>query len=444
MRRLRVATLITRMSAGAGGVALRGALALDPARYHTTVITGGVGLDGRCRPPGDGTVLTGDAALADPPPGDLLTAAYTAGLSVVRVPDLVPRLDPRCDLAALRALTQLLAEGRYDIVHTHTAKAGALGRLAAERISAGPVSGGQADGAGAPAPWVVHTFHGFPFHEFQPPWQRALYVAVERRLGRRTNAFLAVGAAVAAEAVRRGLAPPDRIRVISPAVAPGGRPHPGARDAARRRLGLPPGVPVVGAVGRVDYQKAPEQWVDALAAAGDRVWGVWIGDGPLRDLLLARARRRRLDGRFRWLGHRWDVAELLPALDVFALASRYEGLPCAVVEAMRAGVPVAATAVNAVPEVVVPGETGMLVPPGQPRLLGHAIGYLLDHPAEARRMAATAAARLGDRFTPEALGAVLDQTYRTAATCRVTAPAVDVAWRAGRRREPAPEAAGSR
>jgi len=153
--------------------------------------------------------------------------------------------------------------------------------------------------------------------------------------------------------------------------------------------------------------------VDALASvAEDDVWGVWIGDGPMREQMLARVRRRGMADRFRLLGHRDDVAELLPALDVFALASRYEGLPCALVEAMEAGVPVVATAVNAVPDLVIPGETGLLVPPDQPALLGRAMGYLLNEPAQAQRMAAAARVSLGGRYTPDALGAVLDHTYR--------------------------------
>jgi glycosyltransferase involved in cell wall biosynthesis len=239
-------------------------------------------------------------------------------------------------------------------------------------------------------------------------------VRIERWLGRRTHALLAVGSAVAAEAVRRGLAAPERIRTIPPAVRDGEAVSgTAARGLARRRLGLPAGVQLVGTVGRIDYQKAPEQWIDALAAVGgDDVWGIWIGDGPRRADLLARARRRGIADRFRLLGYREDVAELLPALDVFALASRYEGLPCALVEAIAAGVPVVATAVNSVPDLIEPGETGLLVPPNRPHLLGRAIGYLLDEPARAQRMAAQAQGRLGDRFAPHTLAAVLDDTYR--------------------------------
>jgi glycosyltransferase involved in cell wall biosynthesis len=94
------------------------------------------------------------------------------------------------------------------------------------------------------------------------------------------------------------------------------------------------------------------------------------------------------------------------------MASRSEGLPCAIVEAMGAGLPVVATAVNAVPDVVVAGETGLLVPPERPELLGRAIGHLIDNPAEAARLGAAGRARLGAELAPDALGAVLREAYR--------------------------------
>jgi len=377
-----VAVVITRLQAGAGGVALRGAQALDPARYEVTIVAGdcGAGADS------DGS---GDS---------LVTRAQAAGLTVVRVPELVSPISPGNDRRALRRLTEILTRNGYEVVHTHSAKAGALGRLAAER---------------AGTPRVVHTFHGFPFHEFQSRARRAAYIGIERYLAARTDIFLAVGGAVAAEAVRRGIAVPERVRVINPAIEPSAGPaSPAGRAAARSRLGVPVGCKVVGTVGRVDYQKAPESFVDAIADLGrDDVYAVWIGDGPLRGEMEARAARRGLRGRFQCAGHRDDVPELLPGLDVFAMASRYEGLPCAVAEAMAVGLPVVATAVNAVPDVVLPGETGLLVSPERPRQLAAAIRYLLDEPAEAARMAAAGRLLIADKFAPSSLAAVLGAAY---------------------------------
>jgi glycosyltransferase involved in cell wall biosynthesis len=182
---------------------------------------------------------------------------------------------------------------------------------------------------------------------------------------------------------------------------------------------------VVGTVGRLDFQKAPEDFVTGLAQLGrNDVFGVWIGDGPLRGRTEKLAAKRGLSGRMLFTGERNDVSALLPGLDVFAMASRYEGLPCAVVEAMVAALPVVATAVNAVPDIVVAGETGLLVPAGHPELLGRAIGHLLEHPAEAARLGAAGRAQLSADMAPAALGTVLAETYQGPARAARAAAAV--------------------
>ncbi len=275
-----------------------------------------------------------------------------------------------------------------------------MGRIAARRAGAGR---------------IVHTYHGFPFHEFQSPARRSAYVAVERRLGRITDLALAVGGGVAVEAVRRGLIAPDRIRTIGVAVdePPALAADPAARRRARRALGLPPDVTVVGAVGRLAYQKAPEDFLAALRALGrPGVVGVWVGGGELAGRV-ARLAAAQPEAPVLLAGERDDVPALLPAFDVFTLPSRYEGLPTAVVEAMLCGVPVVATAVNAVGDLVVPGETGLLVPPRRPGLLAGAVRALLDSPADAARMAAAARARLGTRYRVPALRDALAAAYIT-------------------------------
>lgn len=368
---LRVATVITRLSGGAGGLALRGALAVDPDRFQVTLITG-----------------SGDRRLVD--------AAVDGGLRVCLEPSLRAPISPLDDLRVLRRMAGLLRRVRFDVVHTHCAKAGAVGRLAASR---------------AGVPRIVHTFHGFPFHPFQSAARRAAYVTIERRLGRITDLALCVGSGVAAEAVRRRLVAPDRVRTIGVAVdrpAVPGRP---ARAAARARLGLPVGATVVGAVGRLTYQKAPEDFVAALRIlARPGVVGVWVGGGELAERVARQA--EALPGVAVLLaGERADVPEVLPAFDVFALPSRYEGLPTAVVEAMVAGVPVVATAVNAVSDVVIPGETGLLVPPERPDLLAAAVRHLLDRPDSAARMAANATRLVADRYAVPALRGALESAY---------------------------------
>ncbi|MTD55135.1 glycosyltransferase family 4 protein [Amycolatopsis pithecellobii] len=367
--RLRVATVVTRLQAGAGIVALRGAEALADRGHEVTIIAG-----------------SGDRLLGE------------AKTEVIVEPALRASIVPRDDFLAVRRLTALFSRRSFDVVHTHSAKAGAVGRLAAHR---------------AGVPRIVHTYHGFPFHEFQSVPRRHAYIRVERRLGRITDVALCVGTAVAVEAIRRGLLPPERIRTIAVPVDAACPVSPQARSRARHALRLPGSAPVVGAVGRLSYQKAPEHFIAAMTALHrPEVTGVWIGDGELAARMRALAREAEPDARIVLAGERADVPALLPAFDVFTLPSRYEGLPVAIVEAMACGVPVVATAVNAVPDVVRPGETGLLVPPCRPGLLAGAIGYLLDRPREAARLAVAAREQLDDRFGTGALTDALEAAYQ--------------------------------
>jgi glycosyltransferase involved in cell wall biosynthesis len=418
---LRVATVIARLEGGAGVLALRGALAMDPQTCRVTIITG-----------------QGD---------QLIAAARAGGLEVVVEPALRAPVRPASDLRALRRLTALFADRDFDVVHTHCAKAGAVGRVAARRAGVGR---------------IIHTFHGFPFHEFQPRALRHAYVSIERRLGRITDVALCVGAGVAAEAIRRELVAPDRVRTMGVSVDGPDRVRASreagtslARRRARAALGLPADARVVGAVGRLTYQKAPEDFVTALGTLGrPDVIGMWVGGGELAARVTRHARGLPA-GRFRLAGERADVLDILPAFDVFALPSRYEGLPTAIVEAMICGVPVVATAVNAVPDLVIPGETGSLVPPGRPDLMATAIGHLLDSPVAAARMAAAARGRIDGRYGEAALRdsllAAYDLDAPVQASCEAAPPrsagvtdglAVEVAAGPAGPAEPAGPAAG--
>ena len=217
-KRLRVAQIVTRFMAGAGGVALRGALALDSDRYEVVFVTG-----------------SGDR---------LIHKARDAGFEVVIQEHLRSEISLRHDRAAITDLKAICRSGEFDVVHTHSAKAGALGRFAAHD---------------AQVARIVHTYHGFPFHAFQSSIRRHAYIRIERSLGRFTDAFLAVGSAVAAEAILRRIAPPERVRTIGVAVPNGRAPDPSDQAEARRLMGIPPGMKVVGTVGRLDFQKAPRR-----------------------------------------------------------------------------------------------------------------------------------------------------------------------------------------
>jgi len=375
-RPLRVAHVNANFFAGAGGIMLREALAVDRDACSSTILA-----------PGD---------------GPLFARAEEAGLSVVRLQHMGSgrRGSARSELSALQELTDRLAAGNFDLVHTHGAKCGMLGRVAARRV-------------GIPA--IVHTLHGFPFHEFHKPPMRALLLTIERRLGRITDYFLTDGTFVASEAVRLKIAPPDRIRALISSIDSVPPATPERRREARRALCLPDDAKIVGTVARLATQKAPLDMVEAFAAL-DRpdVFMVWIGGGHLREETERAVRKKGLEGRFLLLGERQDVGALLPAFDIFALSSRWEGLPCSVVEAMTCGLPVVASAVNSVPEIVIAGKTGIVTRPKDPRSLARGIAYLLDHPADAERMAAAAREQIGEQFRRDVEGSELMDAYETA------------------------------
>ena len=207
---------------------------------------------------------------------------------------------------------------------------------------------------------------------------------------------------------------PDKLVVI-----PNGVPladfAPGERAPARARLGLPASAFVVGMVGRLEPVKGVPDLLAAFARLPSRhpeTLLLLVGAGSQQRPLESLARRRGLGQRVRFLGHREDVAALLPALDLLALSSHWEGMPNAVLEAMAAGLPVVATAVGGAPEVVVDGVTGLLVPPRDPQALAQAIAGLLSDPERRRRMGRAGRERAAAHFRVEQMVERTERLYR--------------------------------
>jgi glycosyltransferase involved in cell wall biosynthesis len=329
-------------------------------------------------------------------PGELEARARTAADRLLLVPSLGRALRPARDLRAAVALWRLV--GGYDVVHTHTAKAGVLGRLAA-----------RARGV----PLVVHTIHAFPVNDRMPWLQRRLLLAVERLAARRTHRILTVCQANAAEALALGIAQAGQLRVVASGVPVAAlRAGDGAR--VRAELGIPADAPVVGTLTRLMEQKAPVDFVAAgrrVVAASADTHVLVAGDGPLRAVVEAAAGG---EPRIHLLGYREDVADLLAAMDVVAFSSLWEGLGRALTEAVLAAKPVVATAVNGVPDLVVEGVTGHLVPPGRPEELADRIQEVLGRPDRGAAMGAAGAARVAGRFDVSEMLAGLDAVYREA------------------------------
>jgi glycosyltransferase involved in cell wall biosynthesis len=322
---------------------------LDPERYESVLFHGEVG--------------SGEASLA--------TTADRFGVKRVTVPGLRPELRPLDDLRALFSLIRYVRRFRPDIVHTHTAKAGMLGRLAA-RI------------AGRPRPVIVHTYHGHVLEGYFGPLRNGFYRMLERRLARISNVLIGVSSATVDDLVRLRIADRSRFRVIpigldlEPFVLADAE----AGAAFREESGATADDVLLTFVGRL----APIKRVDVLLRAVARARGLGapvrltiVGDGELRPALERLARDLGIAEHVYFAGYREDMVTVAVAADVAVLSSDNEGTPVALIEAAAAATPAATTGVGGVADVVTV-ETGLVVPPGDSDRL---YSELLTNPAGA-------------------------------------------------------------
>lgn len=374
-RKIKVLHIITRFAGGSGGNTLLSAIGMDPERFETWIV-GGEG-------------------------SELWRRAEAMGVHTVRTQRLRERVAPVDDAVVLLQLFRLIRRERFSVVHTHCAKAGFLGRLAAWL-------------AGAPV--IVHTFHAFATHPFMGRAKRIWFGALERAVRPLADRYVAVSPLVAREAVEKQLAEPGNVEVVLSAIDMDAIPS--VPDATvRRELGVPADSPIVGWVGRMVYQKAPLDFVRMAALVRrthPQVTFVMVGDASHESRPLERATRReaaRLGVDVVFTGFRPDAPRIASAFDVFVISSLYEGLGRGLTEALASGRAVVATAVNGVPDLVVPGTTGLLAEAQSPDALAEGVRWLLDHPEEARQMGARARHHVRELFDPRTMCVALDRLY---------------------------------
>ena len=327
-------------------------------------------------------------------PGRLESEAIASADRLVVLPYFRRSLCSLGDVRAAAALLRLV--GDYDVVHTHGSKAGVLGRLAA-RIRRVPA--------------VLHTVHGFPVHDYMAPLKRRMLLVVERVAARCADRIVCVCDANVTEALTLGVARPEQVRVVVSGI-PSDLVRSGSGDRVRAELGIPADSPVVGTITRLMEQKAPLDFLAAarwVVEADPEVHVVMVGDGPMWDQVAAAAVGIP---RLHLLGFRTDVPDVLAMLDVVAFSSLWEGLGRALTEAVLAGKPVVATAVNGVPDLVVDGETGYLTSAGRPDELADRILDVLAHPDRGAAMGAAGASRVVGRYDVDEMVAGLDQLYQ--------------------------------
>ena len=373
--------VIARLNMGgpAHHVGLLGSM-LDRERYDTLLLHGEVG--------------AGEASLEDSVRG--------RGVTLAQVPGLRPEVRPQDDIRALASLVRTIRRARPDIVHTHTAKAGMLGRLAAVL-------------AGGARPVVVHTYHGHVLEGYFDPVRTATYRAVERWLAAISDALIGVSAATVHDLVRLGIAPRSKFRVIPVGLdlEPFLSASPDAGSAFRREVGASADDVLLTFVGRLVAIKRVDLLLGVVARArqlGAPVRLAVVGDGALRPRLERLAVELGVRDHVCFAGYRAEMVAVTAAADIAVLSSDNEGTPVSLIEAAAAGKPAVATIVGGVPDVVT-RETGLLVPRGDAERLANGIVTLAGDPALRATMGAQARRRVAQRFSAERLVRDIDAMY---------------------------------
>jgi glycosyltransferase involved in cell wall biosynthesis len=366
---------------------------LDKARYDVILITG--------------ASLQGNLGEKEKESGNSESEAVRANIAAVRehqvrlicLRHLVRDLRPFSDMMAFLSLLWIIRRERPHIVHTHTSKAGILGRWAAYLCR---------------VPIIVHTPHGHVFWGYFNPWETRLFIFLERWTARITNTIVALTPQERADHLRFRIAPKEKFTVIHSGVDlrtfRADRYQPSETKAL---LGIPPETTVAGTVGRLTPVKGQEVLLRAaseLICRGEKIFLVLLGDGELRRDLEQLALRLGIAESVRFFGWRPDVAQIMAAFDIFCLPSLNEGMGKVLVEAMAMGKPIIASSIGGIQDIVRSGENGILVPVGDAAAWAEAIASLCRDPEERRRIG-DAGMQMAPRYSSEEMIKRIDQMY---------------------------------
>ncbi len=337
------------------------------------------------------------------PEGSLIEEVRARNIPLTILPELLREVSPANDLKALVKMAKLMRNGRYHIVHTHSSKAGVLGRVAA-KIAGVPV--------------IVHTVHGWSFHEQMPARKLRFYAALEKIGDWCGHQAILVAERDRAKGMARGIRAADYV-VIRSGIELDRFGHPQIPPAEmRRQLGIPSDALVVGSVTRLSAQKAPLDLVEAFIRIAIKIpetWFVIVGDGQLRPQVESTLRAGNIAGQTVLTGLRRDVPELMAAFDVFALSSLWEGLPRVLPQAMASGLPIVCTAADGSAEAIEEGVNGFLVGKGETAVLADRVVQLLQSADLRRQMGENGRARAPE-FSAEKMVQQIDALYRSLLT----------------------------
>jgi glycosyltransferase involved in cell wall biosynthesis len=347
----------------------------------------------------DVTLVTGPAL---GPEGSLIERAKANGVKLVVVRSLRREISPGYDLVAFRRLLKYFRREKPTIVHTHSSKAGVLGRLAA-RLAKVPV--------------ILHTIHGMPFHQYQNRAANALFVSIEKLCAHYTDRIVTVAQAMTDQALKAGLAPPHKFVKILSGMEVEKFLEAGGRKEVRKLFGIKENEFVIGTIARLFHLKGHEYIMEAAPRVLERFPNVkflFVGEGILREQLELLADDLDIGGHFLFAGltDPEKIPEMIQAMDLLVHTSLREGLARVLPQGLISGKPVISYDIDGAKEVVRNGETGYLVPPETVTELADAIIRILENPKKAREMGARGRALFAEAFRKEVMVERIDKLYR--------------------------------
>jgi glycosyltransferase involved in cell wall biosynthesis len=375
MRKLNVMQIITKLElGGAQKIAISTAEKLNREKYNVFFVSGN-----------EGILVEKIKEIPD--------------IKVYLMKELKREINPFYDILCLIKLVKIIKENKIDIVHTHSSKAGILGRIAAKFAN---------------TPIIVHTIHGFPFHNYQNLVINRLFTMLERIAGKFTDALIAVSNSDIKKGIEKKIGKKDKFFLVRPGINI--QDFNKNVDIKRKKMeiGVNLNSKIVGMIGCFKPQKSPLDFIKIAKIVSEKykdVEFVLIGDGKLRKKIEKMIYFLNLQDKIHLLGWRYDVNELIHTFDIFVLTSLWEGLPLVYLEAMAAGKPIVASNVDSAEEVINEGENGYLFPVKDVEKAAEKILYLLNNPEICKNMGQTGKNKLTYEFDEDNMIKKLEEIY---------------------------------
>jgi glycosyltransferase involved in cell wall biosynthesis len=273
------------------------------------------------------------------------------GINILVEKALKRNISPINDLKALYKITKLLSNSQYQIVHTHTSKAGFIGRIAAKL-------------AGVPV--IIHTLHGLSFHEFMPKWQKYLYISMEKIVGKFTDLFISVGKNIKEKSISVGIGDAKNYVTIYSGMNLSKFENVNINlKKLKMDLGISIDAPIIGTVVRLEPRKGPQYFVDVIAKIQKKysdIIAIIVGEGSYKSELERKIRKLKLEKNIILTGYRQDIAEVISLIDVVCLTSLWEGIPRVLIQGAKLGKPLVAFDIDGNSEVIKNGINGYIIP----------------------------------------------------------------------------------